>query len=88
MAVSALSRMEAGMLSSFGEPGRRKSTVMASSSARRGSRRSIEDADEATSKADWASGERNLSAMAASLEVDLAGARQPHIGLTRPAIWS
>ena len=84
-----MSRIAAGMLSSFGESGRRKSTAMASSSARRASRSSIDEA-EATSVVDCASGERNLSAMAASLLDGLffEGARQPHIGLTRLAIWA
>jgi hypothetical protein len=38
---------------------------------------------------DCASGERNLSAMAPSLEgLFLDGTRQPHIGFTRAAICS
>jgi hypothetical protein len=46
----ALSRIAGGMLSSLGEPGRRNSTVIASSSARRASWSSTNDAGEVTSE--------------------------------------
>ena len=63
---------------------------MASSSARRASRSSIDEVGEAMFVVDCASGERNLSAMAASLLDGLVfeDTRQPHIGLTRLAIWA
>ena len=62
---------------------------MASSSARRASRSSVEGVEDARSEVDWASGERNLSAMAESLEgLVLDRARQPHTGFTSSATWS